>query len=43
MAKRKFLICFPYEGDIKKIEKIADTLDKEGVDFMQVDKVLYAF
>ena len=38
MAKRKFLICFPYEGDIKKIEKIADTLDKEGVDFMQVDK-----
>ena len=37
MTKRKFLICFPYEGDVKKIDKIADALESEGVDFMQVD------
>ncbi len=37
MAKRKFLICFPYEGDVKKIDKIADALESEGIDFMQVD------
>ena len=37
MAKRKFLVCFPVEGDIKKIDKIADALESEGIDFMQVD------
>ena len=38
MAKRKFLICFPYEGNVEKMNKIADALENQGVDFMSIDK-----
>ena len=36
--KRRFLICFPYEGDVEKINRIADALDNEGIDFVQVNE-----
>lgn len=36
--KRRFLICFPYEGDVAKINRIADALENEGIDFVQVNE-----
>ena len=36
--KRRFLICFPYEGDVSKINRIADALENEGIDFVQVNE-----